>query len=399
MLTTRRGFIGAASAAPLLAGLERTPHADIVAIRDSSFDPWIEISAANLAHNVGEIGRRVENRPILAVIKNNAYGLGVANVARVLEPLDAIAGFAVVKLHEALTLRDAGVTKPVLLMGPFAERELDDIVRRRIMPMVYTPVGSALERVATRTGRPVPIHVLIDTGLGRDGVPFRNAPALIKSLAASRSIGIEGIMTTFSEDEALDQEQLRRFETIATDLKTAGAPIGRRHAASSFALFQRPAAFLDMVRPGMAIYGIYSEAPFRTMGIMNLTPAVALKTRVIYVKRLETGESAGYEKAYVAAKPVWIATLAVGHADGLPRSAANRARVRINGAFYPIVASVSASHCIVEIGSEEAVKAGDVAVIFDAGDGSRPDDFGAAAGASVYDLIMHLHADLPRRVV
>lgn len=399
MLTSRRRFISAASAVPVLAGFQPAPKADIVALRDSTFDPWIEITAANLRHNVGEIHRRVENRPILAVIKNNGYGLGVANVARVLEPLDAIAGFAVVKLHEAMTLRDAGIRKPVLLMGPFAEGELADLAHRNIMPMVYTAIGAALDRVAARTGRPVPIHVCVDTGLGRDGVPFREASPLIKELAASRSVTFAGIMTTFSEDEGLDKEQLRRFERMTSDLTNAGATLGPRHAASSFAVFQHPDAFLDMVRPGMAIYGIYSESSFRTLGLMDLWPAIALKTRAIYVKQLQPGESAGYEKAYTATKPVWLATLPVGHADGLPRSAANRARVRINGVMYPIVASVSASHCIAEVGDEPAVKTGDIATVFDAQDGSRPDDFGAAANASVYDLIMHLHADLPRRVV
>jgi len=399
MRTSRRRFLAAASAAPALLPQARTAREPrVTALRDSSFDPWIEISAANLRHNVGEIHRRVEGRPIFAVIKNNGYGAGVVNVARAIEPLAAIAGFAVVKLHEAITLRDAGIVKPVLLMGPFAETELEAIVRRRIMPMVYTPIAAALDRAAARVGRAVPIHAYMDTGLGRDGVPFREARALIAALAERPSITIDGTMTTFSEDPALDSEQLMRFDSLTRELAASGARIGRRHAASSFAVFQRPDAFLDMVRPGMAIYGIYSEAPFRTLGVLDLKPAIALKTRVIYVKQLQPGDSAGYERAYVAARPVWIATLAVGHADGVPRSAANRARVRIDGTLYPIVASVSASHCLIEIGEAPAVKVGDVATIFDAENGSCPDDFAAAAGASVYDLIMHLHADLPRRL-
>jgi alanine racemase len=399
MPTTRRSFLKSLSAAPALLPMSQKPaRPRVEVVRDSSFDPWVEIDAAKLRHNIAEIHRR-SGRPILAVIKNNGYGCGVANVARVLEPLDAIAGFAVVKLHEAMTLRDAGITKPVLTMGPFDTRELAAIVSRRIMPMVYTPIGDAIERVAAAAQRRVAIQVCVDTGIGRVGVPHRRAVALIRELASRRSIEIAGTMMTFTEDPEFDPEQLRRFETLTGELQKDGVKLGRRHTASSFTLFQHPDAFLDMVRPGMALYGIYSEAAFRTMGVMDLQPAISLKARVAYVKMLEPGDSAGYERAYRTDKPVWVATLPVGHADGLPRPAAKGGRVRIGGAMYPIVASVSASHCILEIGSEERVKAGDVATIFDAQEGSRPEDLAASCNSSVYDLTMHLHADLPRRVV
>jgi alanine racemase len=153
-----------------------------------------------------------------------------------------------------------------------------------------------------------------------------------------------------------------------------------------------------MVRPGMALYGIYPEPPFRGSGLLDLRPAVSLKARVIYVKRLRAGQSAGYNRAYVATREVWVATLPVGHADGLPRVAAKGGRVRIGGHLYPLIASVSASHSIVEIGDEPRVAVGDVATLFDAQEGSRPEDLAAACGSSVYDLTMHLNPLLPRRV-
>jgi alanine racemase len=397
-MTSRRAFLKAAAAVPAWSGA--VPAAPVApALRDSSFDPWIEIDRAAIRQNVATISRRVGGRPILAVIKNNGYGAGVVNVARALEPLEPIAGFAVVKLHEAITLRDAGVAKPILLLGPFAPTELRDIVARRIMPMVYTPIGDAIDRVAARLGHPVTLHICVDTGIGRVGVPFRQAEPLITDLASRRSVAIAGTMMTFTEDPEFDPEQLRRFNALSQDLEHRGVRLGRRHAASSFALFQRPDGFLDMVRPGMAVYGIYSEPQFRTSGVMALRPAISLKARVAYVKQLQAGDSAGYERAYKTDKPVWLATLPVGHADGLPRSTAAGGRVRIGGRLYPIVASVSASHCIVEIGSDPAVAIGDVATIFDAQDGSRPEDLADAGKASVYDLTMHLHADLPRRVV
>jgi len=397
MKTSRRTFLHRSAAVPLVSAFPSAP-ARPVALRDSSFDPWVEVDAANLQHNVAEIHRR-SSRPILAVIKNNGYGAGVVNAARAIEPLDSIAGFAVVKLHEAVLLRDAGIRKPVLLMGPFGAPELGELAARQIMPMVYTPIGDLLDKTAARTQRPVVAHLCIDTGIGRVGVPFRAAAPLVRDLASRKSIEIAGTMMTFTEDETFDGEQLRRFTTLTSELASAGVSLGRRHAASSFALFQHPDSFLDMVRPGMAIFGNYSEQAFRTTGIMALRPAIALRARVAYVKRLEAGDSAGYERAYKADRPVWIATLPVGHADGVPRTAAKGGRVRIGAALYPIVASISASHSIVEIGDEPRVAIGDVATIFDAQEGSRPEDFAASFGGSVYDLVMHLHADLPRRVV
>jgi alanine racemase len=265
--------------------------------------------------------------------------------------------------------------------------------------MVYTPIGDALARVATGAGRPITIHVKVDTGLGRVGVPVREAATLIEQLAARESVRIGGVMTTLTEDAAFDQEQLRRFETLASDLKKAGVDIGLRHAASSYTLFQHDNVAFDMVRPGMVLYGIYPEAKFRAMKRMTLTPAVAFRTRVLYTKKLAAGESAGYERAYIAKSDTWIATLPVGHADGWPRAAAKGAKVRIGARLYPVIASVSASHTIVEVGREPSVRVGDTATLFDWAEGSRPEDVAAACGASVYDLTMHLGGHLARRTV
>src|SRR5258707_9940200 len=179
------------AASPSLASAQSTESA---ASKDSSFDPWVEIHRENLRHNVQEISRRVASRPILAVIKNNGYGRGVVNVAQLLEPQPEIFGFAVVKLHEAISLRDAGVRKPILLLGPFDEQNLEEAVARNIMPMIYTPLGSALDKVAAKLQKPVPLHICIDTGIGRVGVPYHQAAPLIRDLAIRKSVSIQDAM-------------------------------------------------------------------------------------------------------------------------------------------------------------------------------------------------------------
>ncbi len=407
MKHSRRSFLEAGLAFPVVLtaspSLASAQSTEAAASKDSSFDPWVEIHRENLRHNVQEISRRASSRPILAVIKNNGYGMGVTNVAALLEPQPEIFGFAVVKLHEAFSLRDAGIRKPVLLLGPFDEKNLEDAVARRIMPMIYTPLGSALDKITAKTQKPVPLHVCIDTGIGRVGVPHREAPPLVRDLAARKSVQIHGTMMTFTEDPDFDKEQLRRFQETCATLEKEGIALGKKHAASSFSLFEHPEAFLDMVRPGMAIYGIYSENEFRHTAIMDLRPAISLKARVIYVKKLRKGDSAGYNRGYMAKDDIWVATLPVGHADGWPRNAAlareKGAKVRINNDLFPVIASVSASHCIVEVGREERVKVGDIATFFDWQPGSRPEDVSESCGASVYDLTMHLNPLLPRRTV
>ena len=157
MKTARRSFLRstATGLVPLAAArvaAEAAPSqggsAAATTLRHSSFDPWVEVNPAHLRHNVAQVSRRVAGRPILAVIKNNGYGLGVANVGRILDGASELHGFAVVKLAEAVALRDAGVRKPILLMGPFDEADLEEAVARDITPMVYTPVGDLLDRVA-----------------------------------------------------------------------------------------------------------------------------------------------------------------------------------------------------------------------------------------------------------
>jgi alanine racemase len=392
----RRAFLKSGAVLPALGAV--AIHRSQPSLRHSSFDPWVEVHPGHLRANAAAV-HKLARVPILAVIKNNGYGAGSIQVARALQSLEFVLGFAVVKLQEAVALRDAGIRKPVLLMGPANESNLVELAQRDIEYMAYTPIAAALERAARGAGRPLSVHVCVDTGLGRVGVPHRNAFALIRDFAHTRGVRIAGLMMTFTEDEAFDREQLTRFRTLGSQLDADGIRVGLKHAASSYTLFQHPDAFLQMVRPGMALYGIYPEPAFSKAGKLELVPAIALRTRVAYVKQLQEGESAGYNRAYIASRPVWVATLPVGHADGLPRTAAKGGRVRINGALFPIIASVSASHTIVEIGPEPRVQIGDIATIFDWTDGSRPEDLAAACGASVYDLTMHLNPLLPRRLV
>jgi alanine racemase len=365
---------------------------------NSSFDPWIEIHRDNLLHNVTQVQHRVGSRPILAVVKINAYGMGLVNAGRLLSPVPAISGFAVVKLQEAVTLRDAGIRKPILLMGSCTERGMEEAFARNITPIVYTPIGATLERIARRRQRPVRIHIFVDTGLGREGVPHHQAAALCRDLAGRKAVRIEGIMTAFNEVNDFEKEQFRRFQSLCTALEAEGIHLGTKHVASTTALFRHPESFLDMVRPGAAIYGVHNWLEQRDSQVMDLRTALSLKARVIYVKQLREGDSAGYEASYVAKKKVWVATLPFGYVDGVPTEASKGARVRIGKDSYPVVA-FSSSHTIVEIGEEPRVQIGDTAVLFDWQTGSQPEDLERACGVFAIRVLLRLNPLLPRQIV
>ncbi len=167
MKLTRRSILKSGPALAALSWATPSWAASATSEKHSSFDPWVEVHEANVRHNVSEISRRVSGRPIMAVIKNNGYGAGIVNIARMLEPMSEVAGVAVVKLQEAMTLRDGGIRKPILLMGPFDEKNLEDAVARDITPMIYLPLGDALDRIAAKHQKKIPIHVCVDTGIGQ----------------------------------------------------------------------------------------------------------------------------------------------------------------------------------------------------------------------------------------
>jgi len=187
---------------------------------------------------------------------------------------------------------------------------------------------------------------------------------------------------------------------VVEQARSAGAKLGRLHAASSNGVFHLPAAHLDMVRPGIALYGAYPSRPEEERAKAKLRPALRLRTRVVRVARLRPGDSAGYGRKYVASEPTWTATLPAGHVDGVPRESVEGARVLIGDRTFAVIGAVSASHCIVELGDSPAVKVGDVATLVGPDHPAiHPNAVAGATGVSVYDVLMHVNRGLPRYAV
>jgi alanine racemase len=420
MTLSRRTFVAglaAAAVAPgrLAAAVPSTSPATAAAPRTDTvpgaapvpprmadrFDPWVEVDASAVLDNAATLARLGGGRPMLAVVKNNAYGLGYANAVRILDGSPHVEGFAVVKAAEAHTLRDAGVTKPVLLMALYEEADGTDLVRRDVALAPCTDDGiQRAIRAARAAGREARIHFYVDTGLGRMGVPAHRALPWMSEAQGASELRVQGTFMTFTEDDDFDREQLRRFRELAAAATAGGVPVGRLHAASSHSVFNRPDGHLDLIRPGISLFGAYPTDDGRERSIAELRCALRLRARVVRVEHVRAGDSVGYGRRWVAQRPTWTATIPVGHTDGWPRQAVNGARILIGGRLYPVIGAVSASHCIVEVGNEATVAVGDVATLLGPDDPAiEPNALATATGTSVYDRFMHLNPLIPRVLV
>lgn len=399
MTYSRREVLAGLAASPLLTPFTAATGLAAEAINPDRFDPWLEIDQAAFRHNVQTVSKLAAGRPILAVIKNNAYGLGLSSVGPLLEPMEEIAGFAVVKTAEALALREAGVRKPVLLLGLFAASDGPDLVKHDIQFSVCTDdAAMRIEAAGKAAGTKPAAQIYLDTGMGRMGIPYHRAMPVLED-ALGRELDVRGTFMGFTESD-FDAEQLRRFRGLADTANSQGMDLGALHAASSHAVFNFADAHLDLVRPGIALFGAYPSDYDSEREIAALMPAFSLRARVVRVERLRVGDSVSYGRNYVADKPTWTATIPTGHTDGYPRLAVDGARVLVRNRTYPVIGAVSASHTIIELGAEKTVEIGDVATLVGAGHPDiHPNVVAAATKTSVYDRLMHLSPVLPKVMV
>jgi len=402
MAPTRRTFLSTAVAAVGWGTLPKLEGAALDAAQTQTaptgLDPWIEVDGTALRANATSLGTLAGGRPVLAVIKNNGYGLGTVEVARALDGHPSLAGFAVVKVSAALALRHAGIEMPVLHMGATTRPEASELVAADVRLSVFQPSDPLrIAALADAFQKRIPVHIYVDTGMGRLGVPAHRGLAWMRELEAA-PVRVEGTFMGFTEEDEFDGEQLARFQRLAFSARESGFDVGLLHAASSHGVFLRPEAHLDMVRPGLGLFGAYPSGADPSSAA--LTPAFRLKARVARVELMRVGDSVSYGRNWVADRPTWTATLPVGHADGYPRRAVDGCEVLIRDRLYAVVGAVSASHTIVALGDEATVTVGDVATLVGPDDPAiHPNAVARRTGNSVYDVLMHLGQALPRVVV
>jgi len=356
----------------------------------------VDLSA--IASNVSDIRDRIgPDRRLMAVVKADAYGHGSIQVARTaLENGADCLGVAIPE--EGLALRQAGIDAPILVFGFIQPEEADKIVAARLEQSVGSiELLDALNDAGKAGGDPVRVHLKIDTGMGRLGVPPHQALTSAREIVKRKHLRLAGVFSHFCTADCADKTytrlQMERFDSALHDIETAGIDPGLRHIANSAGVLAHPNSYYDMVRPGIMIYGLYpSRDVERTV---RLQPAMHFVTRISALKTAPAGSSISYGRTYITRNGATkIATLPVGYADGFSRLLSNNAVVTIRGQSAPIVGTVCMDMCMADVSAIDVARVGDEVVLF--GDGPSADDIARRSGTINYEVTCRVSKRVPR---
>ncbi|MBS1119370.1 MAG: alanine racemase [Deltaproteobacteria bacterium] len=364
----------------------------------------VEVDLAAIVGNA-RLVRALANAEVYAVVKADAYGHGAVAVAQALTRAKAASGFAVSLVEEGVALREAGVTAPVLVMGPSQHGGEDEMVAAGLTPVIGSDEELAtLAAIVNRRGAPIEAHLKVDTGMGRLGVPVAQAGELAIAAAAA-GIRLIGLMTHFAcadtddpaDPASMTRDQLRRFAEADRIVTSTGAPLRIRHAANSSGALMFPEARFDLVRTGIAIYG---NGRWPAGAIRQ--QAMRLVSEVAQVRSIAAGSSVGYGATWRASRPSRVAVLPLGYADGLPRRASGHAQAAIRGTRVPLVGVISMDIALADVTDAPHVQVGDAAVLLGrASDGASitAAEYGGWAGLSEYEVTCGMSKRVPRTYV
>ena len=359
---------------------------------------YIDLNA--LAHNFQEVSRRAQGRKVLAVVKAQAYGHGAISVSKHLLGLGADT-LGVALLEEGRELREAGIDAPILVMGAVVPGQAEALVALRLTPVVFTlAMARALSGAARTMKTQVPVHVKIDTGMGRIGIAPEAAPTFIKELQDLEGIMVQGLMTHFAEADLRDKEfasmQMDRFETLLKELDARGAAIPLRHAANSAALLDYHRALFTMVRPGLMLYG-YNPLEGKTTGA-DLLPVLSLVTHIVFLKKVPAGVPISYGRTFVTRRESLIATIPIGYADGYSRGLSNKGEALVRGVRAPIAGRVCMDMCMLDVTGVPGVCEGDEVVLLGKQGDQRitADELAVKTGTIAYEVLCGISSRVPR---
>jgi alanine racemase len=323
-----------------------------------------EVNLAHLRYNLRALERRAPRSEVWPVLKADGYGHGAKAVARTLERAGA-KGLCVALLEEAIELREAGIRVPVLVMGGYYGRAWGELLRHDLTAVVHDPgqIEALAEEVRFVGTDRVRVHLKIDTGMGRLGALPRDICRIGRTLLDHPEVVLDGLMTHFAcadsgELELLD-EQLDKFERARAELEALGLSPRVLHASNSAALLRHERARLDVVRPGIAIFGLEPDAGLAP----ELRPVMCVRTEIVALRELNPGQSLGYGATWTARRPTRIATVPMGYADGLSRALSNRGHVLVRGKRAPIAGAVSMDMTMLDVTEIQGARMGDECVV------------------------------------
>lgn len=363
---------------------------------------WAEIDLDNLAHNMKEIKKVVNNAEIMAVVKADAYGHGALDtVPELLE--NGADRLAVAVLTEAIEIRRSGIECPIMVLGFTPPELIDDLLRYNIEQTVYGyNFAQELSKMAVRKNKIAKVHLAVDTGMGRIGyLPNEESIEEMYNISNLPNIKIESIFSHFSSADEADKEytkmQVERYNYFLEKLKERGMKLPKRNLSNSAAIIDLPDCNYEIVRPGIILYGYYPSNEVEHERI-NIKPVMSLKTNIVHIKTVQKGECIGYGRKFEADKETVIATLPVGYADGFTRILSGKAKVLIRGQFAPVIGNICMDQCMIDISHIKNAKVGDEVILIgeDGNNKITADEIGELLGTISYEVVCVIGKRVPR---
>jgi alanine racemase len=359
----------------------------------ASHGTWIEIRLDRFRENFRQIKAAAGSAEVMAVIKANAYGHGLVEMARAVKGEAAYLGVS--SLHEAHELKEHSIETPVFLFGRLFGQEITAAIKSGITLSISSlDEAQEISQIAFSLGKSTPVHLKIDTGMGRLGIPVRHALPIIEKISILPDLKIEGVYTHFptadQEDGAMES-QADQFTVLVRELEMRGFSFKWRHAANSAAILRLKKTVFNLVRPGLILYGIYPPT------LAAFQPVLSLKSRIMLLKRLVPGDTVGYGRDFKVTESCTIATLPIGYSHGYPFHLSNKSFVLYHGKRFPVAGRVSMDFLCVNLGNQPARVGDEVTLLGEDGqDAITAPEMASWAGTIPYEIVTRLAARLPR---
>jgi len=359
----------------------------------------VEVNLDRLTDNFHAIQHKVAPSKVMAVLKANAYGHGLVEVARHMESLGVdYLGVAVVE--EGILLREKGIKAPILVLGGILGNQVPHFLKHDLA-ITASSIDKLyqVDEVAEQMGTKACVHLKIDTGMERIGVHYYNAEKFLETSLKCRNVQVEGIFSHFANADLTDlthaRLQLERFQEVLNFYEKRSLPPPIRHMANSPAILQLPESFFDMVRPGIILYGVYPSRDVQRTFVVR--PALSWKSHVVYFKVIKPGHPVGYGSAWQSDHMLRAVTAPVGYGDGYFRSMSNKAQVIIRGKKYPVVGHISMDQIVVNIGWNSSYNDDEVILIGEKdGVTITCEDLALWAGTIPYEILTNINTRVPR---
>ncbi|MFY9571216.1 MAG: alanine racemase [Blastocatellia bacterium] len=363
---------------------------------------WAEINLESLIHNFHVMKAAVgANVAIMPAMKADAYGHGAIACARALESAGA-EWFGVALPEEGLTLRAAGIARPILCLGGFWEGQEESAISKRLTPVVFRlDILERLNRIARASNVIIDYHLKIDTGMGRLGVPYAELAGFLEAIAGFENLRLDGVMTHLASadsDKEFTERQLGLFERAVASVRSGGHNPTWIHEANSAGAHSYVEARGNLVRLGGVLYGMWRDVTNRSFEPLDWRPVMSLHTRVMLLKTVPEGAALGYGGTFVTSRESRIATLAIGYGDGLRRGLSNLGCVLIRGRRVPIVGRVSMDLTLIDVTDVEGAAVGDEAVVIGSQGPSQivAEEVAAQTGTISYEVTCGISRRVPR---